>query len=120
MFAPLIAKQKTKSGDLQRAPVEPQRHGQPAVSQVQLLQRRIGNQALLRLFAQRGNEPGAPSNAALLRGVLQPKLRIGAVNDPLEHEADRVADQVMRMPAPEGALTSTPPQVSRECEECEL
>jgi hypothetical protein len=29
---------------------------------------------------------------------LQKKLRIGAVNDPLEHEADRVADQVLRMP----------------------
>ncbi|PZV00212.1 MAG: hypothetical protein DCF24_07740 [Cyanobium sp.] len=30
---------------------------------------------------------------------LQPKLAIGASNDPLEQEADRVADQVMRMPA---------------------
>jgi Domain of unknown function (DUF4157) len=29
---------------------------------------------------------------------IQKKLRIGAVNDPLEHEADRVADQVMRSP----------------------
>ena len=29
----------------------------------------------------------------------QPKLTIGAVNDPAEAEADRVADQVMRMPA---------------------
>ena len=32
------------------------------------------------------------------RPVLQPKLRVGAANDPLEREADRVADQVMRMP----------------------
>jgi outer membrane protein OmpA-like peptidoglycan-associated protein len=31
---------------------------------------------------------------------LQPKLKIGAVDDPAEREADRVADQVMRMPAP--------------------
>jgi len=29
---------------------------------------------------------------------IQPKLQVGAVNDPLEAEADRVADQVMRMP----------------------
>jgi hypothetical protein len=29
---------------------------------------------------------------------LQKKLRIGAVNDPLEYEADRVADHVLRMP----------------------
>src|ERR1700722_6513579 len=32
--------------------------------------------------------------------LIQPKLAIGEVNDPLEHEADRVADQVMRMPEP--------------------
>ncbi len=31
---------------------------------------------------------------------LQPKLKIGAPNDKYEQEADRVADQVMRMPEP--------------------
>jgi len=31
---------------------------------------------------------------------VQRKLAVGEVNDPLEHEADRVADQVMRMPHP--------------------
>lgn len=31
---------------------------------------------------------------------IQAKLTVGAVNDPLETEADRVADQVMRMPEP--------------------
>ena len=31
---------------------------------------------------------------------IQAKLKVGAIDDPLEHEADRVADQVMRMPAP--------------------
>jgi len=35
-----------------------------------------------------------------LSGILQPKLVVGQVNDPLEHEADRIADQVMRMPDP--------------------
>ena len=45
-------------------------------------------------------------NQAALRGLsrtmphVQPKLQIGAVNDPFEAEADRVADQVMRMPEP--------------------
>jgi hypothetical protein len=29
---------------------------------------------------------------------IQPKLRLGQVNDPFEREADRVADQVLRMP----------------------
>ncbi len=119
MFAPPVAKQKTKSGEFSRAPVVQQRHHQPALSQVQLLQRRIGNQALLRLFSQHGSEPGAPGNMARLPGILHAKLRIGAVNDPLEHEADRVADQVMRMPAPASVLSSAPEQVSCKCAECE-
>ena len=50
---------------------------------------------------------------------LQAKLAIGAVNDPLEREADRVADQVMRMPAPELSLAAAPPQLSRKCAACE-
>ncbi len=32
--------------------------------------------------------------------LLQAKLTIGAVDDPYEHEADRVAETVMRMPEP--------------------
>ena len=52
-------------------------------------------------------------------GVMQPKLAIGDVNDPLEHEADRVADQVMRMPAPEIKPAAAPPQISRKCAACE-
>jgi hypothetical protein len=35
-----------------------------------------------------------------LAAAIQAKLAIGRVDDPLEHEADRVADQVMRMPGP--------------------
>ena len=50
---------------------------------------------------------------------LQPKLKVGAVNDPLEHEADRVADQVMRSADPRATMTSAPPQISRKCESCE-
>lgn len=34
-------------------------------------------------------------SAPPLPGVLQPKLAVGDVNDPLEHEADRVTDQVV-------------------------
>jgi hypothetical protein len=46
--------------------------------------------------------------------TLRPKLAIGSVDDPLEHEADRVADQVMRMP--DSALSISPgsPQLSRK------
>lgn len=50
----------------------------------------------------RRSEPQVPSwlVAPPLPGIMQPKLTVGPVDDPLEHEADRVADQVMRMPAP--------------------
>lgn len=57
--------------------------------------------------------------------VIQAKLKIGEPNDKYEQEADRVADEVMRMPEP-GALTGTvQPQaglglhVQRMCSECE-
>jgi hypothetical protein len=123
MFAPPVAKQKTKSAEHQRAPLVPQRPSHSAVNQAQLLQRRIGNQAMIRLLAQRAsvtrNEPGAPENAPRFPGGIQAKLKVGAANDPLEHEADRVAEQVMRMPAPEVSASTAPPQVSRKCAECE-
>ncbi|MEO8715604.1 MAG: DUF4157 domain-containing protein, partial [Acetobacteraceae bacterium] len=47
-------------------------------------ERNIGNQAMLRLSA-----PAAPA--------VQAKLAVGAVDDPLEHEADSMADRVMGM-----------------------
>ncbi len=47
------------------------------------------------------------AHAAGPRIALQKKLAIGAVNDPLEHEADRVADRVMRMPDPAPVSTSS-------------
>ena len=51
---------------------------------------------------------------------IQPKLIIGQVNDPLEYEADRVADQVMRMPEPGiSVAAAAAPQVSRKCADCE-
>jgi hypothetical protein len=56
-----------------------------------------------------GELEGAPAPA-----VLRAKLLVGAVDDPLEREADRTADQVMRMPAPHQGLTSAPAQVSRK------
>lgn len=68
-----------------------------------------------------------PAVRAILRApAIQPKLTIGAVNDPAEREADRVADQVMRMPEPgtggEAPTVSTysgAAPVQRLCPECE-
>lgn len=48
---------------------------------------------------------------------LQPKLTIGAANDPLEQEADAAADRVMRMADPQVSHGSTP-AVSRKCAAC--
>ncbi len=50
------------------------------------LQRTIGNQAVQRLFNS---------------GAIQAKLRIGQPNDKYEQEADRISEQVMRMPEPQ-------------------
>ena len=61
-----------------------------------------GNQAALRRLSRT-----AP--------MLQRKLAIGAVDDPLEAEADRVADRVMRMPASGLKSSSDPAKVLRRC-----
>ena len=66
---------------------------------------------------------GYAGNQATLRRLsrttphLQCKLQIGAVNDPLEAEADRVADHVMRMSDPVSIAASSP-QISRKCAGC--
>jgi hypothetical protein len=55
-------------------------------------------------------------NAA--RAPIQAKLRVGAANDPLEHEADRAADAVMRGEQPRLSDRSSG-QVQRKCSACE-
>ncbi len=56
------------------------------------LQKTIGNQSVQGLFQS---------------GVIQTKLKIGQPNDVYEQEADRVAEQVMRMPEPDVNLKPT-------------
>src|SRR5262245_50331867 len=48
-------------------------------------------------------------------GRLQARLTIGPVDDPYEHEAERMAEQVMRMPAP--SVQGAPAQIQR-CSKC--
>ena len=96
--------------------------------------RKLCGRKIMQTFIKSNNSPrfhdaikaGGASNKAvnnILRAGVQPKLKIGAVNDPAEVEADRVADQVMRMPAPanEGAKISTkanPSYINRKCKDC--
>lgn len=75
--------------------------------------------------AAAGSRP--PSRSALRRAasqaprpsVVQLKLATGPVDDPLEHEADRAADQVMRMPDAELSIAAAPLHISRKCAGCE-
>lgn len=62
------------------------------VERILFLHRTIGNQAVQKLMKS---------------GKLQAKLRIGAPGDIYEQEADRVAEQVMRMPEPEALKNTT-------------
>jgi Domain of unknown function (DUF4157) len=58
---------------------------------------------------------------ALAGPRVQTKLTVGPANDPYEHEADQMADQVMRMPDP-GALepaSEKGPAIQRMCTDCE-
>jgi len=70
------------------------------------LQRAIGNSAMTRL---------------LVTGGLQAKLTVSHPEDESEREADRVADQVMRMPEPQSgsALQRSPLKIQRACNEIE-
>ena len=65
------------------------------------LQRTAGNRAVMRLLKQHS---------------IQPKLTVGAADDSYEQEADRVAGQVLAMPASPAPASTTPPSpaVQRE------
>lgn len=50
---------------------------------------------------------------------IQPKVEIGSVDDPFEHEADVVADRIMRMPETRDVtLLSNGEKLRRKCKEC--
>ena len=55
---------------------------------------------------------GACADCAKKKNGLQRKLTIGASHDPLEREADRVADQVLTAPA-HSAVSGTSPRIQR-------
>jgi hypothetical protein len=58
-------------------------------------------------------------------GCVQAKLKVGAVNDPQEKEADQVAERVMRMPSNAGfamsgsGMATSGMSVQRKCSSCE-
>ncbi len=63
--------------------------------------------------------PGMTAAAAPRPSAAAGKLKVGATNDPREHEADRVAERVMRAPEPAAAIApaapgATPPKAGRK------
>ena len=79
------------------------------------------NQALLRELSppvpplvQRKCPPGRCNDDVRV----QTKLEIGAADDPLEHEADRVAERVMRSPDPQASIAPAITRLQRTCGEC--
>jgi hypothetical protein len=87
-------------------------------SSIVQFQRTAGNRALNQLLAANFESRGSESN------VLQTKLVVGPPGDRYEQEADRVAEQVMRMPVqPVHKETEITPLsgnlAQRDCEDCE-
>lgn len=73
--------------------------------------------ARTRTRASTGRAP--PVAPAPLQGIVQRKLAIGSVDDPLEHEADRIAEKVMGSADNDLTFSRAPPRISRACARCE-
>jgi len=93
-----VAPTMSRPDALQRAVADPA-SARPMT--VLMLQRHYGNRAVQRLLAS---------------GSVQAKLTVGPAGDQYEKEADHVADQVMKMPAPSSAARGQP-SVQRQGEE---
>ena len=106
-FTPPVA--KPQPAPPQRSAGSAQRTSPAGVAPGRLFQQSIGNQAMLRLLTRRRSVlPREPD-------PVQTKLKVGAVNDPLERDADRVADEVVRAPTMGASPAAAAPQVSRKC-----
>ena len=83
------------------------------------LQQAIGNQAVQTLM--RSKSKGLDFSKI---GVLQPKLRVSQPNDVYEQEADKVAEQVMRMTVSSHSVMPTgigkDDEIDRKCGACEM
>lgn len=145
MFGAKIAKAQPKVGEaavsrsvIQRSAFSGFQPGQTTDEQGQLLQRAIQNRAphvTADAFVPSAfsgdfckitpcqRPQSSQQDSFSLRGagprLLQPKLAIGPVDDPLEREADAVADKVMRMPDPVFSVSAAREHVSRKCASCE-
>ena len=84
------------------------------------LQRAIGNQAVQKLI----NSDKVGFDFAKT-GIIQPKLRVSQPKDVFEQEADKVAEQVMRMTDPSGSVMPQgaaidEERIARKCAACKM
>jgi hypothetical protein len=70
-------------------------------------------------FSAPGHQAHRLASITVAPPILQPKLVVGGVDDPAEHEAELVADRVMRMPEPMLSISRVPVSVHRKCAACE-
>jgi hypothetical protein len=124
MFATKDTNSKATSAGKQRSETRtPQSRTQPWLA----LQRSLGNSYLQDRAAGQPTFGTAPTlqRACACGGtcgdcagkedenaMIQTQLTVGAANDVYEQDADRVADQVMRMPAPDGPAEAASPGVA--------
>jgi hypothetical protein len=64
-------------------------------------------------------EPPPALIAPRVSSKLQRNLDIGAVDDPLKRQADRMANQEMRMPDPQLLVSPAPARLRRKCAACD-
>jgi len=64
------------------------------------------------------HRPPSPVRAPSLPGSIQTKLEVGRGDDPLERQADKVAEQVMRISDSEHSTADAPQQPNRQCCSC--
>ena len=117
MFAPKIVKPQTQAvKDSARGPehgfwtsARPQPGRDPA-QQAPAPPHALWNFGEISIFApDRAGRPPRPP------GFVQAKLAVGDVDDPLEHEADRIADRVMRALVSQAAAAPASTQINRDC-----
>lgn len=104
----VVARQpaRTNRTNPQQSVANASKRGMSVAAGLGYLQRTLGNCGMTRLVRSVG---------------IQTKLTIGPADDEYEREADRVAGEVMRMPAPraDAALQRAPIAIQRMCPECE-
>ena len=98
-----------------RREAEPAGSEQPLVDFVESTRRGLVSEALADERVSRSIAPVAPATGSRI----QPKLEVGAADDPYEREADETADAVMKKVAP-GASDFAPPPMGRVARQAEV